>query len=263
MKFIVNKSFSLWANGLFRWELHTKLKWYREVPSLKKEAFCFLCLEKRHQISHWSMQADSSRPQHNSACRHPRRLTNKSYQLLRLQMGTYYTGRGITTELRRCLQFAVMTVSHPLQQGQWRPSRKLHLPMHHIVCQELLGINKGSFGAWPHCSFLSPGHSWVNSVQCCMMKKERKEGRYQSEWVKTGIHNCYFGCYHKLLLSQVSVTNEANHGEFKSDPTAQGSELYALCHALAVEQTWSYHVLKDGERLIAICMLTMFIYSWT
>lgn len=58
----------------------------------------------------------------------------------------------------------------------------------------------------------------------------------------------------QITVSQVPVTNEANHGEFKSDPAAQGSELYALYHALAVEQTWSYHVLEDGDRLTAICM---------
>lgn len=74
--------------------------------------------------------------------------------------------------------------SYSLQHGQWRPHRKLYLPMHHIACQELLGINEGSFGAWPHCFFLSPGHSWVNSVQRCMMKKEKekKEGTSQNEW---------------------------------------------------------------------------------
>jgi len=57
----------------------------------------------------------------------------------------------------------------------------------------------------------------------------------------------------QITISQVPVTNEANHREFKSDPTAQGSELYALYHALAVEQTWSHHVLKDGEGLQSAC----------
>lgn len=57
----------------------------------------------------------------------------------------------------------------------------------------------------------------------------------------------------QITVSQVPVTNEANHGEFKSDPTAQGRELYALHHALAVEQTWSYHTLGDGERLQSAC----------
>lgn len=77
---------------------------------------------------------------------------------------------------------------------------------------------QGQFGVWPHCSFLSPGHSWVNSLQCCKRRKERKEGRYQSEWVKIGIHNYHFGCYHKITISQVPVTQQIT--EFKSDPIA-------------------------------------------
>lgn len=51
----------------------------------------------------------------------------------------------------------------------------------------------------------------------------------------------------QITASQVPVTNEANHGVFKSDPTAPGTEIYTLYHALAVEQTGSYHVLKDED----------------
>lgn len=108
-----NCSFSLWASGLLRWELHAELKRCREVPAIKKAAHSLLlpsrclCLEQGHpQLSHRSTQAGSF----SSARRHPRHPTNKSYQFLRLRMGTYYTGRGITADLRRCLQFAVMTV---------------------------------------------------------------------------------------------------------------------------------------------------------
>lgn len=43
----------------------------------------------------------------------------------------------------------------------------------------------------------------------------------------------------QITASQVPVTNEANHGVFKADPTAQGSEIYTLYHALAVEQICS------------------------
>lgn len=63
----------------------------------------------------------------------------------------------------------------------------------------------------------------------------------------------------QIAASQVPVTNEANHGEFKSDPTAQGRGLYALSCALAVEQTWSHHVFKDGERLQSACEPYSFI----
>lgn len=205
-KWRTNCSFSLRASGLFSWELHTKLKWCREAPAVKKEAHSLLfpsrclCLERGHpQMSHRSLQAGSLRPERNSARRHPRHPTNKSYQFSDYGWVPITQEGGSPQTLGGVYSLLWWLFSYSLRQGQWRPCRKLHLPMHHIVCQELLGINKGSFGAWPHCSFLSPGHSWVNSVQCCMMKKERKEGRYQSEWVKTGIHNCYFGCYHKLL----------------------------------------------------------------
>lgn len=58
----------------------------------------------------------------------------------------------------------------------------------------------------------------------------------------------------QITGSQVPVTNEVNHGEFKSDP--QKHRAVSYMHFTMLSQ-WiklrSYHVLKNGERLQSAC----------